>query len=68
MLIDAGLQALNPEEGTAVTNILLRRRIEALANKNPAFDITSDAYAKARDLLSQGRFGELDQYLKGFER
>lgn len=68
VLIDAGLQALNPEEGTAVTNILLRRRIEALARKNPDFDLTSDAYAKARELLSSGRFGELDQYLKGFER
>ncbi len=68
VLIDAGLQALNPEEGTAVTNILLRRRIEALARKHPDFDMTGDAYAKARDLLSQGRFGELDQYLKGFER
>ena len=68
VLIDAGLQALNPEEGTAVTNILLRRRIEALARKNPEFDMTGDAYAKARELLSQGRFGELDQYLKGFER
>lgn len=68
VLIDAGLQALNPEEGTAVTNILLRRRIETLATKNPEFDMTGDAYAKARDMLSQGRFGELDKYLKGFER
>ncbi|MDB0529561.1 DUF4124 domain-containing protein [Ralstonia solanacearum] len=68
VLIDAGLQALNPEEGTAVTNILLRRRIEALSSKNPEFDMTGDAYAKARDLLSQGSFGELDKYLKGFER
>ncbi|AXV84505.1 DUF4124 domain-containing protein [Ralstonia solanacearum] len=68
VLIDAGLQALNPEEGTAVTNILLRRRIEELTRKNPGFDMTGDAYAKARELLSSGRFGELDRYLKGFER
>jgi hypothetical protein len=66
-LVDLGIAALNPENATAVTNILLRRRLDTAARRNPAIDIDTPAYEQARTMLSQGRYGELDKFLKGYE-
>jgi hypothetical protein len=66
-LLDVGIGVLNPEEAVATTNILMRRRLEKLAQRNPGISLDSEAYAEARALLSQSRYGELDQFLKRFE-
>ena len=63
----AGLEALKRENGVAVTNKLMRDRLEIAARRNQDIDIDTAAYAEARRLLSQGEYGVLDQYLKRFE-
>ncbi len=67
VLVDLGLAALKPETGEAVTQTLLRARIEKAARRNPNFDIDTPAYEQARRLLSTARYGELDEFLKRYE-
>jgi hypothetical protein len=66
-VLDVEIAALDPQEGIATTNILMRRRLEKVAIRNPAIAIDTEAYAEARNLLSQARYGELDQLLKKYE-
>jgi hypothetical protein len=65
--VDLGMAALNPDVAAGATVILMRRRIEKLARRNPDFDLDAPAYEQARQLLSQGRYAELDQLLKKYE-
>jgi hypothetical protein len=66
-IVDLGMGALKPETATATTSILMRKRLDQLASRNPAIDVDTAAYAEARTLLSQGRFGELNEFLKKYE-
>ena len=62
-----GLEALKRENGVAVTDKVMRDRLERVARRNQNIDIDTAAYEEARRLLSQGEYGVLDQYLKRFE-
>jgi hypothetical protein len=66
-VVDLGIAALNPETASAATVILMRRRLEILARRNPDIDLDTPAYEQAMSLLSQGRYGELDKFLKRYE-
>jgi hypothetical protein len=65
--LDFSIAALNPETATSAAITLLRIRLDKLSHRNPAIDIDTPAYGQARDMLSQGRYGELDKFLKGYE-
>jgi hypothetical protein len=65
--LDFSTAALNPETATSAAITLLRIRLDKLSQRNPAIDIDTPAYGRARDMLSQGRYGELDKFLKGYE-
>jgi hypothetical protein len=67
-LLDLGFGMLNPETATASAAILMRRRLDNVARRNQAIDVDTPAYEKARTLLSQGRYGELDKFLKEYEQ
>ncbi len=66
-VVDVGFAALNPDTAVATTQILMRARIEKAARRNPSFDIDTPAYEQARQLLSMGRYGDLDAFLKRYE-
>jgi hypothetical protein len=66
-VMDFGIAALNPDTAESMTNILMRRRLDRLARSNPAIDLGSAAYEQAHQLLSEGRYGELDKLLKQYE-
>ena len=66
-VVDFGIAALNPDTAAATTSFLMRRRLELVARRNPEIDIDTAAYEQARKLLSQARYGELDELLKRHE-
>lgn len=66
-MVDVGIAALDIDKATATTDILMRRRIENVARRNPAMDISGPEYAHARDLLNQSKYDELDKLLSRFE-
>jgi Domain of unknown function (DUF4124) len=66
-IVDVGIAALDIDNATAATDLLMRLRLENLARRNPAMDIDGPEYAHARDLLNQSRYNELDKLLSRFE-
>jgi len=66
-IVDLGLAALNPETAVASATFLMARRIELITRRNPNMSLDTPAYEEARRLLSSGRYGELDKFLKQYE-
>ena len=66
-LVDLGISALNPETANSVGIIVMRKKLDTLAQRNPEIDIDTENYAHARMLLSQGKYAEFNQFVDRFK-